>query len=126
MRAARIVDNKVFEIAELPEGFTVEECYPKEAGFIEAPDHAVVGGTYVGGHFGPRPERPAPKWNMEALRVARNQRLAATDWTQLPDIPEETRNKYKPYRQMLRDLPSKNPDLTNFIFPEPLGEHHES
>ena len=42
------------------------------------------------------------------LRKARNTLLMHTDWTQLPDIPKETSNKYKKYRQQLRDLPQQD------------------
>ena len=43
--------------------------------------------------------------NIEALRSKRNKKLRNTDWTQLPDVPEETRKKWAEYRQTLRDLP---------------------
>lgn len=43
---------------------------------------------------------------MELLRVERDKRLAETDWTQNPDVPEATRNAWVTYRQALRDLPS--------------------
>lgn len=43
------------------------------------------------------------------LREDRNKVLAATDWTQLPDInlPEYDKLRYLKYRQNLRDLPNK-------------------
>lgn len=49
----------------------------------------------------------------------RNKRLAASDWTQLPDIPA-TVNKaaWIVYRQALRDLPATI-DLANPVFPVP-------
>jgi len=37
------------------------------------------------------------------LRAERNARLLETDWTQLPDVPEETRAAWREYRQSLRD-----------------------
>lgn len=37
-------------------------------------------------------------------RMKRDQLLQETDWTQLNDIPEETKLKYKNYRQSLRDI----------------------
>lgn len=43
----------------------------------------------------------------EIVRSERNVLLKETDWTQLPDIPEETRNKFKKYRQCLRDIPQQ-------------------
>ncbi len=42
----------------------------------------------------------------ESYRSRRNGMLASSDWTQQPDIPEETRTKWQSYRQALRDLPT--------------------
>lgn len=39
------------------------------------------------------------------LRAERDARLTACDWTQLADVPEETRLAWQPYRQALRDMP---------------------
>ena len=38
------------------------------------------------------------------VRTDRARRLAATDWTQLPDVPEATRDAWAGYRQRLRDV----------------------
>ena len=49
---------------------------------------------------------------MSELRIERNKRLAATDWSQSPDVPSTTKDKWLTYRQALRDLPaSANPTL---------------
>lgn len=50
----------------------------------------------------------------EMVRPFRNSRLAATDWTQLPDVPEATRLKWQAYRQALRDMPENTPDDVAF------------
>jgi len=42
-------------------------------------------------------------------RVQRDQLLAASDWTQLPDVPLATKDAWAAYRQALRDLP-EHPD----------------
>ena len=49
----------------------------------------------------------------DALRAERNSELFATDWTQLSDVSDTIKNKYKTYRQQLRDLPATNgfPDV---------------
>ena len=41
-----------------------------------------------------------------ALQIAdeRSKLLAQTDWTQLPDVPEQTRAAWVGYRQALRDI----------------------
>lgn len=41
------------------------------------------------------------------VRVERNTKLAATDWTHAVDTPQATKNKYAPYRQALRDVPAQ-------------------
>lgn len=57
---------------------------------------------------------PEEVW--EAIRIERNKLLQATDWTQLPDVPEEIKSKYAVYRQALRDITNQeNP--YNIKFP---------
>lgn len=41
-------------------------------------------------------------WDM--IRAKRDELISATDWTQLNDVPDETKDKYVPYRQALRDI----------------------
>jgi hypothetical protein len=48
------------------------------------------------------------------LRSERNQRLAASDWTQLADASQETKAAWSGYRQELRDLPSTVVDPRGF------------
>lgn len=50
-------------------------------------------------------EQDAP--DATALRATRDALLAATDWTQLPDVPKETKAKFVPYRAALRDVPQQ-------------------
>lgn len=49
--------------------------------------------------------------DVEAEKVAvRNQRdslLTATDWTQLPDVPQSIKAQWVPYRKALRDVPQQ-------------------
>lgn len=40
----------------------------------------------------------------DAMRSERLRRLAASDWTQLPDVPLETKQAWATYRQALRDV----------------------
>ena len=56
----------------------------------------------------------------DALRAERNSELFATDWTQLSDVSDTIKNKYKTYRQQLRDLPSVDgfPDVDMPTKPE--------
>jgi hypothetical protein len=44
-------------------------------------------------------------------KTARQQRdtlLTATDWTQVADVPQVTKDKWAPYRQALRDVPQQS------------------
>lgn len=43
----------------------------------------------------------------EAARAQRNRALEETDWTQLADVPEQTKAAYLQYRQALRDVPTQ-------------------
>ncbi|PIW54632.1 MAG: hypothetical protein COW16_10335 [Sphingomonadales bacterium CG12_big_fil_rev_8_21_14_0_65_65_10] len=56
-----------------------------------------------------------PEAMLAARRGERDRRLAASDWTQLPDAPltEAERAAWASYRQALRDL-----DLTGTGWPE--------
>ena len=51
------------------------------------------------------------------VRAERDRRLAETDWTQTPDVPQETIWKWKTYRQDLRDIPQKQTDPNNITWP---------
>jgi hypothetical protein len=54
------------------------------------------------------------KW--EEIRYERNQLLAECDWTQLGDIPSETKEVWTLYRQNLRDITNQT-DPFNIIWP---------
>lgn len=63
-----------------------------------------------------RPLTEADLW--QALRVRRDNALALTDWTQLPDVPEQTQLKWRPYRQALRDLTETTINPDQAVWPE--------
>lgn len=42
------------------------------------------------------------------VRAERSAKLAATDWTQAADTPQAIKDKYAPYRQALRDVPTQS------------------
>ena len=58
-----------------------------------------------------------PPLNWTDIRADRDQRLKETDWTQMPDVPQETIWKWKTYRQDLRDIPQKQTDPNNITWP---------
>lgn len=52
-------------------------------------------------------EAARPARALADLREQRNARLAASDWTQVPDAPTANAAAWKTYRQALRDLPQR-------------------
>jgi hypothetical protein len=62
------------------------------------------------------PRTPETQWPI--VRAERNRRLQACDWTQLSDIPAETKTLWEPYRQELRDV-TDQPDPFNIVWPTP-------
>lgn len=63
-------------------------------------------------------ERAARNW--EPVRAERDRRLAATDWTQLPDAPlaAASRKAWAAYRQALRDIPHSIDDPADVVWPD--------
>ena len=56
------------------------------------------------------------KFPMDELRIVRNMKLTETDWTQNPDVPSITRDKWLSYRQELRDFPeTASPNLNEEV-----------
>lgn len=65
---------------------------------------------------GPDDDTDLAKWSL--LRTERSRRLQSTDWSQGADVPDVIKNKWKTYRQALRDLPSNTLDPLNPTWPE--------
>lgn len=78
-------------------------------------DHVLVDGQVI--ETLKLKDNPAPlglvffltEFNMQYLRDERDKRLRQSDWTQLLDVqdilPDDTKRRYRIYRQALRDLP---------------------
>ena len=60
---------------------------------------------------------PTAEDDMTWLRSERDRRIAETDWTQLPDVPEAVRLKWQLYRQKLRDVPQDYTNVQNVNWP---------
>jgi len=60
---------------------------------------------------------PAAEDDMAWIRGERDRRIAETDWTQLPDVPEATRIAWQAYRQELRDIPQNYTDPLSITWP---------
>lgn len=54
---------------------------------------------------------------MQSVRSERNQRLSASDWTQLADAPVD-QAAWAEYRQALRDLPATIENPAKFKWPK--------
>jgi len=52
------------------------------------------------------------------LRIERNRKISETDWTQMEDIPQVTRDAWKPYRQALRDITQTYNSPEDVVWPE--------
>jgi hypothetical protein len=70
-------------------------------------------------HDHPGLARAAPLWM--AIRHERTLRLAASDWTQLPDAPlgEAAKAAWAAYRRMLRAIPAAAETPGDVIWPDP-------
>ena len=51
------------------------------------------------------------------VRGERNEKLAATDWTQAADVPQAVKDNYSSYRQALRDVPSQSGFPNEIVWP---------
>ena len=54
---------------------------------------------------------------LDQLRWYRDKKLQETDWTQLPDVPEDTRTKWQTYRQELRDITITYSSIQGIVWP---------
>jgi hypothetical protein len=93
------------------------------AGYVLHDELLDAGQCYVSnGELRPRPLRPnnhyqwdatTEQWVVNAaqqetdVRKQRDELLSTCDWTQLPDVPDETKAAWTAYRQALRDLPEQ-------------------
>lgn len=69
--------------------------------------------------YGTKEWTPDPTAADTAARAQRNALLAASDWTQLSDIPAATKTLWEPYRQALRDITTQEGYPFNVIWPAP-------
>jgi hypothetical protein len=59
----------------------------------------------------------APAKLAAEIRADRDKRLAATDWTQVADVPQQIKDSWAPYRQALRDVPQQADFPENIQWP---------
>lgn len=67
------------------------------------------------------PRSPEQKYQQadSAARAQRKILLENSDWTQLSDIPAETKTLWEPYRQALRDITNQPEYPFNVVWPTP-------
>jgi hypothetical protein len=92
-----------------------EELVPFNAAPHDSTEHGpkiyadVMSGMYGPiADFVPEPEQVG-FWQTDdvveqMMREKRDALLQATDWTQLPDVPQNVKDRYTPFRQALRDV----------------------
>ena len=56
--------------------------------------------------------------HLEMIREERNRIISETDWSQLDDIDSVTKEKWKAYRQELRDITNHYDHINEVIWPE--------
>jgi len=111
---------------------TVIDCMVMSEKFGEIPFSAIASGDYdhtheifarcVAGDFGAIAayEPPAPPTNEQlamAVRFHRDALLKQSDWTQLPDVSQATKDLWATYRQALRDITSQSGFPTSINWP---------
>lgn len=82
-----------------------DDDYAASQGWTPLPHGVGPGWEYKDGQF-IAPVRPTAELAADA-RLLRDQLLASTDWTQMPDVPQATKDKWASYRQALRDVPQQ-------------------
>lgn len=80
----------------------------------------VVAGWRVNaeGTFSPPVAPDLSEEQARSVRATRGALLAASDWTQLADVPQAAREAWAPYRQALRDVPSQDGFPGAAVWPE--------
>lgn len=91
-----------------------DSTFAEEQGWIAAPDDVGPGWLWDGNNFIPPQRDPKVAW--AEIRTQRNERLAACDWTQLPDAPVNVL-PWAIYRQALRDI-TQQTDPFNITWPQ--------
>lgn len=77
---------------------------PPQPNTYGVPDDVQVGWIKQGDAFIPPSEALLRQRKEIEVRQDRDRRLAASDWTQLPDVPLANREAWAVYRQALRDV----------------------
>lgn len=120
MRQAAIVSgNEIVNVIVIPDGpkgdeFLSEDCI-EITGMNPKPGIG-TGWSFVDGAFIP----PTFVVTWEEVRAKRDFLLAESDWTQMPDSPLSSEEKFlwSDYRQLLRNLPQQFAKPEDVVWPE--------
>ena len=121
--------GQITDVISLPESMIVDNLFDDESyvvGEYDLNQYFVFDGKAV-----KKPEKPSEfhdfnysisSWvidelGIEKIRSKRNNLLVDSDWTQLLDVPEQTRLKWQSYRQALRDITLQDGFPENIIWP---------
>jgi hypothetical protein len=63
------------------------------------------------------PEQKTLEQKIGDVKRQRDTLLLISDWTQLSDVPAQTKAKWMPYRQALRDLSQQDDFPLNVVWP---------
>lgn len=124
--------GNALQVGCCPEPFLYDQC-PQAAHVIETAELLNVTEWYFEDQLIQKPAKPADYFTWDTaskawvdlrttesqwavVRIERDQLLSATDWTQLPDVPQATQELYRAYRQELRDITQQS-DPFNIVWP---------
>lgn len=116
MTWALIVADRVHEIT----GADPSDRFADDLVWLPCPPEVRVGWRHDGAAFS---APPPPVVSDAEVRLERNGRLAASDWTQMNDAPlsQAARAAWSQYRQALRDLPRQPGFPAQLVWPEAPG-----
>lgn len=89
---------------------------------MSAPSQGMQVGTIDGRPVVVEAPPLTPDQLAEAARIHRDSLLRESDWTQLPDVEKETRLRWVPYRQALRDIPQQEGFPAGIEWPPQPGD----
>ena len=110
-----------------PETGLISRIVVTDEAFTPRKGFSFIDGAYSDDKFVVRDKKPislevqkegVDHWVM--LRIERDRKLFASDWTQLPDASVD-QAAWATYRQALRDLPANTEDPLNVSWPEMPG-----
>lgn len=116
-RARQQAEHDSYVPGEVP----IEERFTPDvvATMVPVPEGQDVqpGMLYDGAVFSAAPAAPTVD-PAESVRLERQRLLNISDWTQLADVPAETQEKWRKYRQALRDVPEQSGFPDNVKWPK--------